>query len=550
MQLDYNARTSAFILRLPRNDAHEIQDLMNNHGFDFSTTGSTPNEAILFTREPYAACHFAPIGTPTALGQLAPYLTAIQASWAPSSGRHIACPADKELWGFQRASSDYTLERLARGTHVLVADQPGLGKTPIAIGVANEIQAKRVLVICPANIRIQWVKRIREWTTLRWPYTVHPILNSRHGVHPDAHWTVVSYDLARTEAIGTALARGSYDLLVLDEAHYLKETSSWRTRAVFGGGEKITFEPLAERSRAVIALTGTPLPNRPRECYTLARALHFDSIDWMSEDRFRERFNPSMKMEQRDPETGRVIKTWVDERSGRHAELQARLRTNFMVRHLKRDVMPQLQLPVYDLIQLEETKAVRQALQAESLLEIDPENLEGADAETLGHIAVVRRLMGLALAPQIAKYVDMLIDGGEEKLVVFGHHIEVLDILQRAWERHGVVRIDGRTGSRKQQLVDEFIKSPKCQVILGNLISLGTGTDGLQEVAWHALIAEPDWVPGNNEQAFDRLDRGGQKRRVQGDIFVAPNSFAEKVLASALRKLGTTHKALDKRLSI
>ena len=220
-----------------------------------------------------------------------------------------------------------------------------------------------------------------------------------------------------------------------------------------------------------------------------------------------------------------------------------------MVRHLKREVMPWLKLPVYDIISLEETQAVKQALKAESLLDIDPEDLEGADAEVLGHVAVVRRMMGIALAPQVADYVEMLINGGEEKLVLFAWHIEVLNILEKALAKYGIVRIDGRTGPNlKQARVDEFVKNPKIRVILGNILSMGTGTDGLQAVSCHALIAEPDWTPGNNIQAFDRLDRGGQRHTVQGDIFVAPGSFAERVLASALRKLQVTDRVLDKRV--
>ena len=208
--------------------------------------------------------------------------------------------------------------------------------------------------------------------------------------------------------------------------------------------------------------------------------------------------------------------------------------------------MPQLKMPIYDLIQVDETEAVKQALAVESLLDIDPETLAGADAEVLGHVAVARRLMGLAIAPQAADYVDMLIRGGEEKIVLFGWHIEVLDILMERLSKHGAVRIDGSTGVvKKEQLVERFIKDPRINVIVGNIQSMGIGTDGLQFVSSHALIVEPSWTPGDNVQAFDRLDRGGQTRQVQGDIFVAPNSFAERVLASALRKNQVTHKALD-----
>jgi superfamily II DNA or RNA helicase len=64
---------------------------------------------------------------------------------------------------------------------------------------------------------------------MRWPYIVYPILKSSRGVHPTAEWTIVSYDLARTEAIGRALAAGTYDLIILDEAHMLKTVDSLRT---------------------------------------------------------------------------------------------------------------------------------------------------------------------------------------------------------------------------------------------------------------------------------------------------------------------------------
>lgn len=545
MILDYAGKTGAYILRVPRSDAKLVQSLMREHGLDFSTTASTSREAVLFTREPYAAASFGEYATPAARQQLGGILAEIAASWKSQSGAHIRCPADRELWPFQKADIEYALRR----KNTLVGDQPGLGKTPIAICFSNEVRAKRVLVVCPASIRLQWVKRIREWTTMPWPYHIHPIIHSRHGVHPTAQWTVVSYELARQEAIWKALAKGRYDVLILDEAHYVKTIDSRRTRAIFGGGDHPVAEALAECSETILALTGTPLPNRPREAYTLARGLCFDSIDWASEDTFRERFNPSMKMERYDPATGRT-KIFIDERSGRHGELQNRMRANFMTRHLKREVMPQLQLPVFDLIQVEETGPVKQALLAESLLDIDPENLEGADAAALGHIAEVRREMGIAMAPQVAQYIDMLIDGGEEKLVVFAWHIEVLNILEQRLHKHGVVRVDGSTGSaKKERLARQFIEDPKIQVIVGNMLSLGVGTDGLQDVAWHALIAEPDWVPGNNIQAFDRLDRGGQKRKVLGEIFVAPNSFAERVLAGALRKGQVIHSTLDRRVA-
>lgn len=543
MILDYVEKTGAFILRVPRANSADIQELMHTHGLDLSVPLSTPDQAVLFTREAYAAVSFAEYGTPLAREKLKGLLVEIEASRALTDNGHYDVPCDKELWPFQKADLAYALRR----QNTLIGDEPGLGKTAIGITFANEIKAKRALVVCPASIRLQWYSRIHEWSTLPWPRRVHPVITSKNGVDEDAHWLVASYEMARTPVIARQLAKLDYDVMILDEAHYLKTINSRRTRAIMGGGDNREFDPIADKAAHILALTGTPLPNRPREAYTLARGLCWDSIDWASEDTFSTRFNPSRKMETVDPATGKT-RIWIDERSGRHAELQNRLRANFMSRHLKREVMTQLKLPVYDLVQCEETRAVKQALAAESLLHIDPENLEGADASVLGQIATVRRLMGVALAPQVAAYIHMLLDGGEDKLVVFAWHKEVLDILEQAWIRHGVVRVDGRTTpGQKDRLVQQFITDPSCHVILGNVLSLGTGTDGLQLVSSHALIAEPSWVPGENIQCFDRLDRGGQQCQVQGDIFVAPNSFAEKVLASALRKARVTHQALDQR---
>ena len=543
MLLEYNEHKSLFFLRVPRSDKIDISELRTSYGLDYSTSASSPSEAVLFTAEPYAAASFAGCATPQAKDKLKGILDAVAASRLQECDATFRCPADRELWPFQKASLSYALAR----DHTLVGDEPGLGKTEIAICYANELDAKHVLVICPANIRFQWQTRVYEWSTLLHPFHVDVVTKGKHGVHPDCPWTIVSYDLARTPAIAAALAANHYDLLILDEAHYVKTIDSKRTRCIFGGGEHRDTDPLFERATHTLALTGTPLPNRPREAYTLARGLCWDAIDWQSEEAFRERYNPSMVCQTASGSR------YVDERSGRHGELQNRMRANFMVRHLKREVMPQLKLPIYDLVYLETTKAVKAALDAESLLAIDPEQLEGCDfsPDKMGQIAAARRLMGLALAPQVADYMEMLLVGGEDKLVLFAWHIGVLNILCERLAKWSPVRIDGSTGARqKQERVNTFVNDPGRHIIIGNIQSMGTGTDGLQLVSGHALIAEPSWVHSENVQAFDRLDRGGQVRQVQGDIFVAHNSLAEKILGTALRKGQITHATLDRRFSL
>jgi SNF2 family DNA or RNA helicase len=200
---------------------------------------------------------------------------------------------------------------------------------------------------------------------------------------------------------------------------------------------------------------------------------------------------------------------------------------------------------------VDETAAVRQALAAESLLHLDPDDeniFSNAMAAIPGDIARVRHMMGVAKAPFVAEYVKMILDGGEDKVFVFGWHIEVLDILQHALQKFGVIRIDGRTGEkRKEELKNEFIKNPNCRIALGNIQSIGTGTDGLQQVCSRAVSAEASWVPGENEQAVERLDRLGQRGQVLADFCVAPGSIDERILSNAIRKKTNTNLVLDNK---
>jgi SWI/SNF-related matrix-associated actin-dependent regulator 1 of chromatin subfamily A len=553
MKLDYQPAKRLFTLHVARGET-DLDALVKEHGLDYSLPASTPAEACLFTAEPYAAVAFGEFATAAARNELAPLLAEIAASWALTPARPSALwpghlkPDDKDPYPLQLADLEYALSR----QNTLVADEPGVGKTPTAIMYANMLSADRAgrdkfraLAIVPASIRLQWAHRIREWSTI--PNTkISVVSTSSRGVPPTSssiHWTILSYDTARSPAIYKAILANHYDLLVIDEAHYLKSPSAARTRAVFGAADRGNH--ISERASHVLALTGTPIPNRPREAFILAKSLCYEAIDFVSERAFNERFNPRAP---RENERGRVI--GVREATGRYPELQARLRASFMVRHLFADAFPQLRLPVYDLVYADDTAPVRAALEAERLLDIDPETFT-FDGKIDGAVSTARKLMGLALAPQVVQYVKMLHAGGDDKIVVFAWHIEVMDILQKGLDSLGVVRVDGRTSeAQKAKAIVAFQTDPTIGVILGNVLSLGTGTDGLQHVSRRAVLAEPEWVSGNNEQCFKRLHRSGQTGQVLGDIFVAHGSLAEHILGASLRKGRVIHSALDARVAL
>ena len=541
MKLDYFPSTGMFALAVPRADAKLVSLLQEEHGLDFSSRASTAQKAVMIPQNVYAAAAYAEYATDEARAKLAPVMSHVEASWEKRGRKeYYGAKRDVKLWPFQCAGIEYAMPRLNEGVGVLVGDEPGLGKTPTSICVANEMEAKRVLVICPANIRLQWAKQIRVWSQIKGRYLVYPILKSSDGVHPRAEWTIISYDLLRSPGVRAALREQRFDLGILDEAHYLKTPAAQRTEAIFGDGG------VAANCGTILGLTGTPLPNRPRECYTLSKNLCWSAIDFASEKAFRERFNPQQVGERKNA-AGQIVGRYSREASGRAPELQARLRANFMVRRLKRDVLDQLPEIRYEIVHVEETGDIRKALEAEKMLDIDPEDVR-IDAKILGHISVVRHMMGVAMAPQVASYADYVMESGVDKLVIFSWHKEVLNILQSVLSKWGVLRVDGSTSpARRQMAVDEFVANPNKKVFIGNLEAVGTGTDGLQKVCSRGIFAESDWTWAKNEQGVGRLERIGQNSGILIEFMVAPGSISERVLGTSLRKLRDIHAALDKR---
>lgn len=529
-----------YILHVPSTRRDEIAPLMAYRGLTFSTSASSRHNAVLWSTNPYSLCDLAPADSPT----LGSYRRQIELSRALDGIGTRKLPPGKELWDYQKATLDYLLARYGG----IDGDQPGLGKTPTAIAYCNEREAQRVLVICPASVRMQWGERIREWSTIP-RVNAHVMLRVKDGIHPTAHYQVMSYDAARNPAIIRAISKYKWDVLICDEAHKMKNIEALTTRAIIGNsrGEyqhgEHKMKAIAKHCREHLALTGTLLLNRPSEAYVLFRFFDWEAIDFASEDKFKERYNRQADMKTIEGKRFKLESTSLEN------ELQNRLRVNVLARHEKKDVLQFMKPPRFSIVRCEENSTVKGALDAEGLLGLDIEEIQTTkDFEILGHIAAVRRLMGIALAPQIAEYAADFLDGSDEKLCIFAWHLEVLDIFEKELSRFGTARIDGRkSANARQNAVDDFTKNAHTRVFIGNIQSAGTGLDGLQKVCSRCYLAEPDWVPAQNEQAVSRLDRIGQDEIVSAEIFVAPGSISEKILVKALEKMNVIHRVLDQR---
>lgn len=537
MALRYNKKNNEFII-LTGNSEDEKKRAeqvgLNSRPDAFGPKG----ELVYTTNDNYAALAYYRDSEPSARGKLSNLWSDYEESWATDCADDYPIAAGWTYRPFQRAGIKYALKR----DHVLIGDQPGLGKSIQAVGISNAIEARNTLIVCPAQIRRQWRDNVKKWTTID-NCKVQVIQSGGKGttgISAFTQYTIISYDLTRNAGLWEALYATSWDHIIIDEAHALKTPDAGRTRAMFGGGRG-TFKDraLIKRAKRVTALTGTPLPNRPRECYTLARGLCFESIDWMSYDEFCYRYNPSGQMD-----TGAFL-----EDRGRLPELQSRLRCNFMVRRLKEDVLKDLPAKQYELSYVEPSGKISDVLAKEKLIHFDLKDLKDPWAEIWGQVSTVRREMGEAMAPSVALHARYQLEDAElPKIIIFCHHKSVMDYLAAELEEFGVTQIRGGMSDKaRDAAVQRFIKVPECRVFLGQMQASGEGIDGLQAVCSHCIFAEPSWVPKDNEQCVDRLHRMGQLGSVVAQLMVVEGSISERILGTTFDKSHTIHETLDNR---
>lgn len=538
MSLRFNPRTGDFVVST-------IETVKaTDTGLTLSKTASGPNgEPIYFTKDPYAALNFYREADKAVIDKLAPLWSDYEKSWATESPNAYPMGGGVILRPYQNAGIDYALGR----RHTLIGDAPGVGKTLTAIGACNAVNAQKVLVICPAQIRPQWRTQIKLGSVIE-KVRVYPIVRSADGVANWPNYTVISYDLLRNPAIHAALCAIKWDAIILDEAHALKEISARRTQALFGGGRREEFKDvLADHADRIFALTGTPLPNRPRECYTLTRAMCWEAINFMTAEDFRYRFNPSATLA-----TGAIR-----EEKGRLPELQARLRCNFMVRRLKEDVLKDLPDKTYEFAYIEKDGRIADVVRREKMLNYTLQDLKKPNVQMFGEISTIRREMGEAKVPQTIQHIRYLLDIVEvEKLVIFSHHKSVMNALAENLAEYGVVEIRGGMGERaRQNSILSFAgdaargiqPDPKIRIFSAQLEAGGVGIDGLQNVCSHCVVVEPAWTSGSNEQAIDRLHRSGQHGNVIAQFIVVEGSLDERILAVVIDKTHTVHEALDNK---
>jgi SWI/SNF-related matrix-associated actin-dependent regulator 1 of chromatin subfamily A len=483
----------------------------------------------------------------------------------------LEVPTKRPLLPFQRAGVKWIRDRKGRA---LIGDEMGLGKTAQVIGyftIAPE--ALPALVVCPANVRASWVREVAKWSDLRTLLVVQKALvkglrdlglEVSERPLPGYDVTVVNYDLSRATVSGkykrmtSALLAGipledwkGFNTLVFDESHYIKERSSQRTRVGLALASHVPLVDIKSwPTERVIALTGTPLVNRPKDLWTQLRA-----VAWWIFPQFlpyAKRFCAAHP---------KYHKGWDYSGASNLEELEKILRSTVMLRRTKKQVLPELPgktrvtLPIAlnlkeyraqlgEILEgLGEMKRKKDAWK-ELLEEMSEEERKSYLAEHAEEAAGAAKLDGYMIreidrikwAAFEAKFnatVQFIVDAQSQqgKVLVFAAHHEAIDRIVEHCRQAGVKvdSVDGRvTGAARERVLSAF-QDGDLEVLVGGIRAIA---EGLTLTASHTVITvEFDWNPSKHDQAEARCDRIGQKSLVTAYYLVALGTIEEKIAA-------------------
>lgn len=418
---------------------------------------------------------------------------------------------------FQEDGADRIVRYERHGLH----DEMGVGKSAQIVRAFNKIGLRRGLIVGPAMLRENWLGEFRKFS-----HEGYRIVKGRN-VHDFVAWSrgrfhilVTGYELATRWANSIYNSGEPLDAVVLDEAHFLKNTATQRTQAILGPALDGEGGMMAWANQAW-HVTGTPIANDPLDCYTFLR---FQRSTELSKDAFVRRY-------------------FYQHRTAYGARHQVRpdvldelryLISNNSIRRTSNEVG--LQLPPIFLTTMlvdGDTDAIRQMLMQYPGLEqaiVNAVQLGGLSFLDAQHISTLRRLVGESKAVPYSHILHEELETNDDKRVVYGAHRMSLRTVRDYLIRNkiGAVLVDGDTpmGDR-EEYIRMFQEDPACRVFIGNIKAAGTGIT--LTAACNIDMLESDWTPAGNVQAIKRIHRIGQTRTVRARFITLAKSLDETV---------------------
>ncbi len=334
-----------------------------------------------------------------------------------------------------------------------------------------------------------------------------------------------------------------WDLVIYDECHYLKNPVARRTMIA-----------TQIKARRRIALSGTPLQNRPVELRPILTWL--DPVAWPYSNwhQFGLRY------------CGALYNGWGWQYDGATnlEELSHRLRSTVMLRRTKAEVLPDLPPKFRSVIELSlRTNDLEKIVKAElwaferwmdTVSDSGPvadgyragvKGLRRYNGEKWDNLALARHQTALAKVPLVVAFIKELFLNGSGKIVLFAHHRDVIEGLANSLADFGPVLLHGGTCSTKRmEAVDRFQSDPLVRLFIGNIQAAGTGIT-LAPASSHCVFAEVSWVPGEMTQAEDRLHRIGTTSNVLVQHLVLEGSLDAIMIRRLIAKQEILSKVLE-----
>jgi SWI/SNF-related matrix-associated actin-dependent regulator of chromatin subfamily A-like protein 1 len=432
----------------------------------------------------------------------------------------LAIPPTLELKPFQRAGVQYLL----RQRRAFLADEQGLGKTVEALATLEADRAYPAVVVCPASLKLNWMREIDRWL----PARTGQMLDGNSGAVQAADIAVVNYDIVggRLDQL-TAMAPRA---VVLDESHYCKNPSAKRTQAAQRLCGAVPHDGI------VLALTGTPVMNRPPELISQLRILGRLG-DFGSGAQFGERFRGVGGTES-------------------HLRLHWHLRARCFVRRLKAEVLPQLPAktravvpisldnePEYRLAEQDVIAWLRS--QPFDLRELDAKVAAALRAERLVRLNALKLLAARGKLHAALHWIHDFLTSGEA-LVVFARHREIQHAVLDRFP--GALHVLGDDSPRaRDQAVREFqaTEGDGHRLIVCSIEVAGQGITLTRSS--NVAFLELDWTPAKHDQAEDRCHRIGQQDAVNATYLLAADTIDETIAALLERKRAVIGAVTDGR---
>ncbi len=419
-----------------------------------------------------------------------------------------------ELFPYQKKGAAWLFNK----SRALLADEPGVGKTPQVIRALGP-WPRDVLVVAPAVALGHWEREFERWQT------------APHNVE------IVSYDTLRRHKDEYTSERWSH--LILDECHFLKNMQAQRTRAILARGG------VAWHADNIWALSGTPAPNNYAELFPYLKtfgAWKGTYNDFANRYCHVDQFN-----------RGRIFG------NKRKPELVAELRQMLepiMMRRRKKEVLkdlPEMMVTEFSvhadpaylsyMYPVDEHKvSLAASIQAGEVKEA----LENLDEEARGawlranfdSLATMRMYTELCKVAPACELIDFEMENGLlDKVVVFAYHraavVGLRDTLRSTG--HNVATVWGGTDAKKRDREVERFKRWNKGVFIGQIQAAGTAID--LSCAHQGIMTALDWTPGNNAQAMQRMHRVGQDKSVTIRTLVIKDSVDELISQTLSRKI-------------